>query len=157
MKPPLPETPAAIRETLDRLAARLPDVRDPPGGRATVPALRLLARAWPGPLGAGSREDLRALVRKVHVATRLDDRYGAAWDRAERAEPLGAAAWSLLIAVLLAFAEAGVADDEQPGFGLRNLNAALVAIDRARRLGLSEAWLEAWAGAAVARLAGTAP
>lgn len=117
---------------LAALAARLAPRSRAEGDRIdTVGALLALARRAPGELDAGARADLHALARKIHVARRVASSYAPGWKRREGAEPLDAAGWPLLVAVLLASAEPAGPDELARGLALKCLNAALAALELA--------------------------
>jgi hypothetical protein len=119
------------------------------GAVVTARVLHGLAESWGSPLSASQRSDLEALARKVHVAKKMMASYGAGWKKTQDSEELATECWPLLIAVFLAHADPGSEVGDDRGLALKNLNAGLEAIDRAARLGVTDAELEAWAQALV--------
>ena len=125
------------------------------GTLQTAAVLAALARSDPAALDTTARRDLEALCRKVHVARRVDTCYSAGWKKRKGEKPLELAWWPVLVAVLLAHSNAAVvADEEGRGYALKQLNAALAAIDLASARGdvphLDA--LRAWADALLAAI-----
>ena len=148
-----------MEETLRRLAARLPDAATDAVSASeesidTIAVLRDLARVAPGAPDAERRAWLDALMRKVHVAKRVDAHYDGRWRRRDGAAPLPAEAWPLLVAVLLAHATPARPDaEDERGFALKCLNAACAALELAGEGVGEREGLEARAEALLAALA----
>ena len=98
---------------------------------------------------SATRSDLDALCRKLQVAKTTLARYGQGWKRQKGAPKLTAAAWRLLVGMLIAHADAanhqfgGLEpahrdDAARDGFGqgLKSLNAALAGLQRAESEGV---------------------
>lgn len=143
---------------LPSVQADLPELPDPdPTVKSTPRVMVKLAAAVSGPLDATARGDLEAICRKVHVGRDVLDQYDLDWRRRPDATALAAPFWSLMIWVLLAFAEHHAEAEESAGdtrgLGLKCVNAALAALDLAEARGDGEHLprLRGWASALVDR------
>ena len=126
-------SPSRAEHELAAVLADLPELsRTDPQGRQTAGVLVELAQAWPGPLGERDRKDLEALCREIAVRGNVFRVYERDWNKVAGADGLRPAWWPLLIAVLLAWSQAGEdGDPDARGLGLKSLNAALGALDMA--------------------------
>ena len=148
---PLAALPDALRAVAAAVGAA-PAVGD--RERATTAVLFELASDWAGHAADADRGAiLDALCRKVQVANKVSDRYAmGSWRPVKGSQPLDAAGWRLLVAVLVleswpALAvdgvapPAGLATSATPaadafGRALKCLCAALVAADKATAAGV---------------------
>lgn len=89
-----------------------------------------LAHAWPSIGGNTQRGVLDPLCRKIAIARRVWSEYDSTWKKPRKVKPLPDSDWPLLIGVLLAYASpVGEGSEQTRGAELKNLNAALQAID----------------------------
>ncbi len=142
-------TEPEVRSSLDKILESLPALAEPEAGVIdTANVLVDLAHAWPERLSKDRHRSLEALCRKIHVARQVLAVYRPGWKRRKSAEPLLAAFWPLLTGVFLAYAIPAGGEDADRGQALKNLNAALAALDlapaseRVRGLGELRTWSE---------------
>jgi hypothetical protein len=144
-----------VEDLLARLQADLPARRTPRGRVDTLGALADLAAAWPGPLRQQQRANLDALIRKVHLARRVLTEYELGWKPPATPEALGAAAWRLLVGVLVAFASSVSSRDAlERSVAAKCLNAALVALDRSESQVVAGGELREWSDELLEELVG---
>jgi hypothetical protein len=96
---------------------------------------------------------LDVLCRKLSVQRIVRTSYDSEWRMAVDSSPLDKEWWPLLLFMLLAGGNStSLSGDDQLGFALKRINAALVGIDVAEGLGLNETALSKLAQFAESRL-----
>lgn len=120
-----------IMTLLRAVQADLPSHEPADSQLVFVPAVLVkLAAAWPGPLTEPHRQQIEKLCLKIGASPTVLQAYEAGWAKPRNGQPLAAAYWPVLLAVLLAWSE--TPDEMGPdglGLSLKCLNAALAAYD----------------------------
>ena len=106
---------------------------------STADELLRLGQSWPTVAPETQTGVLDPLCRKIAIAGKVWATYEHDWRKKKNSAPLPDSEWPLLIVVLLAYATPNSeSDGASRGIELKNLNAALQAIDIAEaRSGIS--------------------